>query len=569
MFSRSLVETKRLGRSLSAIINGLSASDATSKGLIEESDVDYASDTNDESLFLQESSEEEQSKSSSRSNSPLKAEKQSNGLLPTSNQDPPRPTGVFGQPSSPLKPRSQGLDSFAPNGGNSQPSHIAASTSKTNPFAVQKDSSIDFAGDRPATSAATSNPNPTFFKENPASFNPFQKPAGQPDQSSTDATSIFTSKSPAFNPFKPPGGVSAAAQPATSSGPPTGLIFGRPSSSLPGQGPLNGKSFPLSNENSDVPAGVRQTQQSKIFGQPSDLKDTGDNASGKPANQSEPSSLFQGFANATSTTKSTEAALDVPSQTKAQLVSTSELKDSKPVFTFSSPPTETKAQPVSTSEVKKSTPVFTFSAPPPQPPTNPSQRDTKARSEQPRSAAPGNAQSTFTPFGPKHLSDASAVFSKPANGATTEQDPRPAPFPDIAKLGRSQPASNEPSPTIASSAFKQTPFGGDASSEDFARNLKPLSGKSNEPIDSLVHNKPHQVKSIPPPTAAPQNSDNRPRILDHLAESLMNQEGGLLEQFVEFMIRPLMRTCALKFKDEQSWAVASRFSPSFKSRVWS
>ena len=567
MFSRSHVETKRLGRCLSAVINGLSASDATSKGLIEESDVDDASDTYDESLFLPESSEEEQSKSSSRSNSPSKREKKSNGPFPTSNQDPPRPTGVFGQPSSSLKPRPQGFESFAPNSEKSQSINSTASTSKANPFATQKYPQIGSAGDRPAISTGSSDPSTTLFKETPTPFNPFRKPAGQPDQSSSDASSIFTSKPQTSNPFQPLGGVPAAAQPATSSGPPSGLSFGRPSSSLPAQGPINGKSFSFGNQNSDLPFGGQQAQKSKTFGQPSDLKDTRDTANSHPENQSEPPSPFQGFANATSTTKSTEAALAVPPQTKSQPVSTSEVKDSKPVFTFSSSAFETKAQPVSTSEVKASAPVFTFSSPPPQASTNLSQRDPETQSEQRKTAAPGNAQSTFTPFGPKHLSGSSAVFSKPVNGSTTGQDPKPAPFTDITRLGQSQHASIEPSPTIASPAFKQTQFGGHPSPEDLAQNLQPHSVKPNEPIDSLA-NKPHQVKSIPPPTAAPQKSDNRPRILDHLAQSLMIGEGGLLEQFVEFKIRPLMRTCALEFKDEQSWAVASPFSPSFKSRVW-
>ena len=533
MFSRSLVETKRLGRSLSAVINGLSASDATSKGLIEESDVDYASDTNDESLFLPESSEEEQSRSSSRSDSPLKGEHKSNGLLSTSNQDAPRSTAVFGQPSSSLKPRPQGPESFAPSSENSQTSNVTASTSKINPFAMHKDLQIEPVPDRPAMSTGSSNPSSTVFKEGPASFNPFRKPAGQPDRSSTDATSIFTSKPPTFKPTQLSGGVPAAAQAATSSGPSASPIFGRPSSSLPVQAPLNGKSFPLSNQHSDVPFGVPQSLKSTPFGQLSDLKDKGDTASIQPGNQSEARSLFSGLANVTSTTKSTEAALAMPPQTRAQPVSNSAAKDSKPLFTFSSPQT--------------------------QPQTNLGQRDPETQSQQPGSAAPGNGHPIPTAFGPKYVSDKSVVFSKPSNHLTTRQDPKPALFPETTKPGQSQHASIEPSASIAAPAFKQTLFGGNISSEKFGQNLKPPSSTPSEPTNSLVNNKPHQITSTPTSTAALQKSDNRSMILDHLAESLMIEEGGLLEHYVEFMVRPLMRTCALKFKDEQSWAVASRF----------
>lgn len=60
LFSRNIVERKRLNRTLPAIINGISASEARSQGLIEDpSDLDESATSHYEPLFVTEGSDEE------------------------------------------------------------------------------------------------------------------------------------------------------------------------------------------------------------------------------------------------------------------------------------------------------------------------------------------------------------------------------------------------------------------------------------------------------------------------------------------------------------------------------
>ena len=52
----------------------------------------------------------------------------------------------------------------------------------------------------------------------------------------------------------------------------------------------------------------------------------------------------------------------------------------------------------------------------------------------------------------------------------------------------------------------------------------------------------------------------RAKALDQLAEIMMTEEGGLLQQFVEYSVTPIIRSCVAKFEDEKSWARASQFN---------
>ena len=70
IFSRSLVEYKRLGRTLPSVINGMSASQAQRQGFIEDTtDAETASSANSESLFVDGDTDDDEMRSCSRSSS--------------------------------------------------------------------------------------------------------------------------------------------------------------------------------------------------------------------------------------------------------------------------------------------------------------------------------------------------------------------------------------------------------------------------------------------------------------------------------------------------------------------
>ena len=122
-FSRYLVENKRLGRTFPAVINGLSASQAQAQGLLEDvTDVEHKSLAESESLFVDGYSDEEGSLPRSRLESPQNstngngdtfklntAATVSGFFAPTTNstsfnQESPERTSIFGRPTPIFSP---------------------------------------------------------------------------------------------------------------------------------------------------------------------------------------------------------------------------------------------------------------------------------------------------------------------------------------------------------------------------------------------------------------------------------------------------------------------------------
>lgn len=105
IFSDRLVEKKRFRRTLPAVINGTSASQAQSQGFVEgSSEAENASMNDEESLFLHDDTEEEQRRSTSRSKSPRKAEAKIESANPSITANSSHPRMTFGLPSSTLSP---------------------------------------------------------------------------------------------------------------------------------------------------------------------------------------------------------------------------------------------------------------------------------------------------------------------------------------------------------------------------------------------------------------------------------------------------------------------------------
>lgn len=180
-FSIKLVESKRLGRTLPAVINGLSAAQAQSQGFIEvPSDADTASMANSESLFVGESDDDSTS-SRSRSGSPQKAQDISGKapqLKPTATPFDPKPATS----TSPV---------------NANPFSAATTFGRPSSIQIQSSSTPVFDFNSKPTNQAAHNP---FQSKEPPKFN-FLSPANTTKaEESKGTTGVFGSKeTPKFN----------------------------------------------------------------------------------------------------------------------------------------------------------------------------------------------------------------------------------------------------------------------------------------------------------------------------------------------------------------------------------
>lgn len=78
-----------------------------------------------------------------------------------------------------------------------------------------------------------------------------------------------------------------------------------------------------------------------------------------------------------------------------------------------------------------------------------------------------------------------------------------------------------------------------------------LTSTQSQPSDSAVE-PPEAAVATPPP-------DPRPAVLDALAESLMMDDQGLLQQFIEYTVGPIVHHAFLEVEDDRSWHRASQW----------
>ena len=74
---------------------------------------------------------------------------------------------------------------------------------------------------------------------------------------------------------------------------------------------------------------------------------------------------------------------------------------------------------------------------------------------------------------------------------------------------------------------------------------------SATPIFTPRVNSPEAVVATPPP-------DPRPAVLDALTESLMMDDQGLLQQYIEYTVGPIINHAYLEVEDDRSWSRASQ-----------
>ena len=526
IFSRALVEPKRLGRTLPAIINGVTASQAQTRGMIEESsDAEYASDGN-ESLFLNGESDIEQrrSQSRSRSNSPQKAE--TNNKPPSLNPvaSPFQPTTVFGKPSgkpNPFQPMSttSSLDtpmSIFSRQNSTEPAPVTFAMKeapKFNPF--QKPTATSSEDRLPTT-------NPSDDRGTPA-FNPFQKPAESASRSTPANTNPFSStETPAFSFFPTSGAEKVDATAVQAVGPPN-------SQPLPAAALLDRPSSPLTGN-----APARQTPE--------------ENSSGTLFTWPQPVLSANGAIPSTMnfnspTVKPNTNALFAP-QAEAPKLSFG----TSPLFQhFSDTPkngglaTESKSLDTTISQTQQS--PFAFSSP------NLSSSETDLSIQ--KTAALPSSPSPPTP--PTH----SNTFFNPSS---THRHSLPSTSQSVTESIKSQ---SSPFPSAVSTSSNSLPNSTVNSKSPFQPSTKPSAARLQRDTSSSTSTISPKAFTAPPasqPLITPQRPDPKPKALDELAGGLMHEDGGLLQQFVEFTVAPIIRSSLIKYEDEKSWAIASQCS---------
>lgn len=490
IFSNNLVETKRLGRTLPAVINGLTASQAHSQGLVEElTDAEHESTGNDESLFVGGDSENEQIASGSDSETPLKRRTTSNGFKP--NPIAP-PSTVSPQPAPGLMPGSNpftSTNSGKPNGipqirtsqAESKPAlDFSSKTTQTTPtlFSFKEPSKFNFAAGAMTTQSLPENAPPQF-------------------NFGTDGTKATkTTNSLGSSPF------------AQGSGP-IPSVFGQSSTN-------KSVSFSAQGDtDSNRPAASNALTPAAPAKSPSNIQPT---TSNPPAFPFGTSSLFQPV------TKD-----QIPKSMTFQLPSQQNDTTSKlslfPTTASSNPPTNpffATPKPTLDSASQPSTGVsFTPSVAP---------TTSIFASERPSFSKPAPLAASFSP---KSTSD--GLFKTNVGSHSLQ----------------AQSISNNEVPNTKD--LNQQRFPTSAKNPDHEN----ATSQSTSPFPGSTTKETRSRSSQRDPVASPHpTSNSRSATLDELADAIMLGENGILQQYVEFTLGPIIESSIKQLENEDSWELA-------------
>ncbi|KAL8701283.1 MAG: hypothetical protein Q9224_000576, partial [Gallowayella concinna] len=197
---------------------------------------------------------------------------------------------------------------------------------------------------------------------------------------------------------------------------------------------------------------------------------------------------------------------------------------------------DSRSSDTSISFPKPSTPFASSSTLFPQIPTTNAERDTNQKSLAP----------AFTSLLPSTTSS-----SESSNLAITKFDkPAASPIIDFAK-----PTTSTPKPFFSFPTNDKSDPGAKSSKQTHAQPT-PVTTSPTFKAPKLPESQSHAafpaVQSPKTAVATPQ-PDPRPAILDALAEGLMMDDQGLLQQFIEFTVAPIVHQAYHEVEDEKSW----------------
>ncbi|KAL8913427.1 MAG: hypothetical protein Q9171_001720 [Xanthocarpia ochracea] len=458
-FSSQLVEQKRRGRTLPAIINGLTAAQAQAQGLILEdtSDDGETSATNDESLFLPD-----QAASDKHAQEPSVNKKTPSvpGTQDKTGEDASKPGPFFRlNPSAPSFITSGNSDDPTPGTGFFGKPSALVSTEPKNPFSAPQSNNPKAANYNPFT-----NQNKPGTMPGPVSN--MNKPDTAPSLFSNhnkqeSTTPVFTTTEPITQGQSNPGLVASSSR----------SIFDTKPSSTPDSNKVSFGTSPFFTQKDPIKPTQTETEDAFISISPgvkaARLMAGGSQLSNPPfkfLNHAEPAA-------ATST---------LPPQVLATNIEKGPAQQSLP--------------PPSLSFLPPSNPSSGFSFPSTQ------QADRADKSTNLDSAT----RPTITPQ--------PLPYSQPSNAAPPSEQ----------TIDRTAAVTSSPT-------FKA------------------------QPLTSIKSQAPNPAADAPRTTIAKAPPNPRPAVLDALAEGLMMDDQGLLQQFIEFTVGPIVHQAFLEVEDDESW----------------
>ena len=499
------MESKRLGRTLPAVVNGLSAAQAQSQGLIEvASDADTASVANSEPLFVGESDDESVS-SRSKSGSPQDT-RDDNGeasqLNPAATPFDPKPTTTTS-----FDPKPTTTTSFArPN-----PFQAVTTFGKPSGTPIQTNPKPVFDFNNKSTNQAAHSP---FESKDPPKFNFFPLENGSKAQESKDTPSAFGIKESLKATFPPPQLGSEPSKNSNSPGPslfapaidkkPT---FGQPSTAFPTttsaeQPKAVAEKLPTPSE-ADVPSKTKSvldlaTAPSAPYAFSFGTSPLFGSADGNSKSQGTESNPLQSL-------ESNNLTIPAPQQKDAAIKFPSSQTSSSSHSTSFSPLQPSSSIIKETSFPQAASPKSTNSTHPSMPT---SESQSNSRSSQPFPAFPSSTPPVFQP----PLS--------PLSNKTAQATPTPNSVPELT-TSNSQKSSN--SPVVKRSDFH-----------------------------------PGQKQS----TSDTSQLDPKSVALDQLSKSMLLEDNGIIQHFIEFSVGPIIKASIAQFNDDLSWKEASQSLPS-------
>ena len=526
VFSKTLVEAKRLGRTLPAIINGISATQAQTRGLVEDaSDLEESSVPHRDSLFVTGDSDEE-----------FEAPRRSGTILEK------RETRAFD-----LNPSTTSTKPFSPSVTFGTPQHTAAPTTVTSPFGK---------------------PSPV------SSSKPILTAFGKPSTAGASATASFSfGKSASSNSFTTPSSI-VGSGPTINTQANTSAAFGKPVSTALNVPPRASTSLPASDTQKLSPAADRQpsTSQFQLKPDPAELVET---KTTKPAS---PFSLSSGTPTTPGLPSTSPFTLPKYSFGTSPLFNSRASSPTPDASRSGSPYDRAKERvPAISQEPHMAHPTLTPTTQP-LPNLNPQLATPKPTDSIFQISTAPSYQPPFVsaeqPSPPQHLSSPKQRFTFAESHGSEKPDPPASTFSFTPSPPKPTTGASLPQATVgldssqtSTTKFNLTPPLIQPPQLPSSVELTPNSNKNSAPPNADIFLRPSTADGegsttgfFPSPAPVPKprtkRSDARPAALNALSEALMLDDEGLLQQFIEYTIGPIVGTAIRRVEEERSWQQA-------------
>lgn len=314
--------------------------------------------------------------------------------------------------------------------------------------------------------------------------------------------------------------------------------------------PSTSTAEPTNDNTKSSPFGTGSAGRKEVFGRPSTAL-----PAIKPSESAHSTFNVPASSNATTVPSQPQ---DVTDQTSASPAPLSLMSGTSPLFAFGAPKESDKTGQVAGSSVS---PDLKGKAP--ETATMKPKDEVPKHSIFPTTMAP--AWPTPTPFAPK----TQPAETAPSN-RTAPPKPSTASFPSFSSTTTS-PALPFSKPDGTSAPLQPTPFSPKSEEADIAfsstNKLQTSAQQKLQGPDFLnaSKSKPYKIDLSQPSqdSIIPRQPQPSPRslLLDKISTAVMLEDNGLLQQFIEFTVGPIITSSIIQLEDEESWEEARQSSP--------